>query len=154
MGMPDAQWQKVRARDAERRRIVRQLLAAGPLENATAYKQAAFILQHGDKPGDYLLAHVLASTALAQGDPSARYIAAATLDRYLQSVHQPQIYGTQYDWKHPGPQPKDPTQAPYNSGLVSDSLRADFCVVSLRQQLENIRALDAGKDMPWPDGCR
>ena len=148
MGMPDAQWQKVRARDAERRRILRQLLAAGPLENARAYKQAAFILQHGDAPDDYLLAHVLASTAVANGDPGARYIAAATLDRYLQSIHQPQIYGTQYDWKHPGPKPKDATQAPYNFGLVSDSLRAESCVVSLRQQLENVRALDAGKDMP------
>jgi hypothetical protein len=129
------------------------MLGAGPLENATAYKQAAYIMQHGVKPEDYLLAHVLACTAVAKGDPSARSILAATLDRYLQSMHQAQIYGAQYAWKHPGPKPKDATQAPYNASLLSDTLRVDSCVATAKQQADNIRALDAGKDMPWPDGC-
>jgi len=34
--------------------------------------------------------------AAAKGDQGAAWIAAATLDRYLQSVRQPQIYGTQF----------------------------------------------------------
>jgi hypothetical protein len=154
MGMSNEKWQRVRARDAERRRMVRELLAEGPLPDGLAYKQAAFILQHGDKPEDYLLAHILASDAVAKGETSARWIAAATLDRYLQSIRQPQVYGTQYVWKHPGPKPKGATLEPYNSALLPDSLRRDACVATLEQQQENVRALDAGKDMPSPDGCR
>ena len=78
------------------RERVAALLAAGALHTADDYRKAAFVFQHGDRSDDYLLAHTLALVAVAKGDQGAAWIAAATLDRYLQSVRQPQIYGTQY----------------------------------------------------------
>ena len=55
------------------------------------------IFQHGTKPEDYLLAHVLATAALRKGGaPLAPGLVAATLDRYLQSIGQPQVFGTQF----------------------------------------------------------
>ena len=54
----------------------------------------------------------------------------ATLDRYLNSIHQPQICGTQFYFK-----PKEPTtQELYNRNLVPDALRS---IVLRRKDKEN-----------------
>jgi len=116
--------------DAERRAQVKALLAGDQLRAAEDFKRAAFIFQHGDTPDDYLLAHTLAALAVAKGDPSAMWIATATLDRYLQSSGKPQIFGTQF---------KDTTdhhatQDPYDRGLISDALRRQLGVPSLAAQ--------------------
>jgi hypothetical protein len=44
------------------------LLESGKLETAEDFHDAAFIYQHGQKPDDYLLAHVLAMVAVQKGD--------------------------------------------------------------------------------------
>lgn len=74
---------------------VKRLLVGGGIGIGSDYRKAAFILQHGSSEEDFLLAHTLAVVALAKGDAEAVWIAAATLDRYLQSVGKAQIYGTQ-----------------------------------------------------------
>ena len=40
------------------------------------------------------MAHTLAMVAVARGDADARWIGAATLDRYLQAIGRPQVYRT------------------------------------------------------------
>ncbi len=147
-------WKEITAHDVERRRLTRQLLESGALRTGQDFRDASFIFQHGDTPQDYLMAHILAMAAMSKGDASARWIAAATLDRYLQSVKQPQVFGTQYRWENPGPKPRDATQAPYDKDLLSDALRREFCVSSYAGQQQNIKALNLGKDFPSPDGCR
>lgn len=112
-------WDKVAPRDEARRLRTKTLLNAGKLSSGDDYFHAAFIFQHGGDPQSYLLAHVLASTAVARGRRDAAWIAAATLDRYLQSIGQKQIYGTQYATPHGGA----PTQEPYDRALISDALR-------------------------------
>jgi hypothetical protein len=84
------------ANDALRRKRVHQLLDEGALRTARDFSDAAIIFQYGQEPDDYLLAHVLALIAVAKGDKNGREIAAITLDRYLQSIGQSQIFGTQY----------------------------------------------------------
>ena len=146
--------QKMSLRDASRREEVRQLLAAGLMQTGEDYKQASFIFQHGNRPEDYLLAHVLAVAAIAKGDASATWISAATLDRYLQSVKQPQVFGTQYNMKDITAVPRVVTQEPYDKNTVSDELRRAFCVAPYAGQQENVNALNQGKEMPNADGCR
>lgn len=110
---------KMIADDAARRAATRRLLDAGQLTTADDYYHAAFLFQHGSTPPDYLLAHTLAIAATAKGHKEAAWIAAATLDRYLQSSGQKQIYGTQYrSAKDTGP-----TMEPYDRTLVPDALR-------------------------------
>lgn len=82
------------AADAARRVQTRALLDAGALRTGEDYRAAAFVFQHGSTPEDYLLAHTLAVAATARGADGS-WIAAATLDRYLQTTGKPQIYGTQ-----------------------------------------------------------
>jgi hemerythrin len=150
----NADWDKVSAHDTEHRKLVHQMLEAGALKTGQDFEDASFIFQHGDKPEDYLLAHILALAAMEKGDAKARWIAAATLDRYLQSVKQPQVFGTQYRWDHEGPSPsKDATQQPYDTGLLSDAIRKEFCVTTYAGQQSNLEALNHGKDFPSPDSC-
>lgn len=84
------------ARDAARRRMVRALLAGGHVRTAADHYHAAMVLQHGDVPADFQLAHELATTAERMGSEPARWLAAATLDRWLLSQGRPQRYGTQF----------------------------------------------------------
>ena len=82
---------RIHAADAVRRQQVRVLLDAGALRTATDLYSAALVFQHGDTAEDYLLAHTLAVAALGEGSTESPWLAAATLDRYLQKVGQPQI---------------------------------------------------------------
>ena len=157
-------------RDALRRDAVRRLIGGGKLVTGQDYKDASFLFQHSDVPSDYLLAHVLAIQAVLHGDATARWIAAATLDRYLQSIGQKQIFGTQYSdekyafyMEHRSEPdvleklkalPKDvsdrSSQNPYNRALLPATTRTDFCVPELAVQEQYIADSNAGKDVPLP----
>lgn len=112
-------WSMVGPRDQARAARTKALLDSGALESGEDFYHAAFVFQHGRTPEDHLLAHVLAIVAVARGRSDATWIAAATLDRYLQDIGQKQIYGTQFGWRQGAPV----TQDPYDRTLVSDALR-------------------------------
>lgn len=93
--------------DQTRRLRVLQLLAEGRIVTADGRYYAAMILQHtpqgiagtetaSKSAENYLLAHFLAKTAAESGHDDARWLAAATYDRYLVSQGLPQKYGTQF----------------------------------------------------------
>jgi hypothetical protein len=140
-------------RGADRRVRIRELLARGELQQAQDFHDAAFLFQHGETADDYLFAHVLATDAVIRGDNTSKWITAATLDRYLQLIGKPQIFGTQYPLdpsvarKSDGTQNtfQGRTQAPFNDHFVPDVLRLDFCVPGLEQQKKNVQTLNAGK---------
>lgn len=135
---------KIGPRDAQRRKQVMDLLSRGVLHTGRDFEEAAFIFQHGDNPDDYLLGHTLATVAIARGSKKSRWIAAATLDRYLQKIQQPQIYGTQYS-KGPGKGDLF-TQEPYNRQLVPDFLRTVMCVPDQAAQQQVLEVLKQGKE--------
>lgn len=86
----------MRARDAERRRRAAEILAGdGALTAADCY-HAAVLFQHGDEPDDAWQAHTLARRAAELGEPRARWLAAASYDRWLMYQSKPQKYGTNY----------------------------------------------------------
>ena len=120
--------------DRDRRKRTDELLASGMLTSADDYYQAAFIYQHGSDANSYLLAHTLALAAAARGHPKASWIAAATLDRYLQEIGQPQVYGTQYSTSAGEPTTMDP----YDRTLVPDALRTALGVPVQAAQEEKL----------------
>jgi hypothetical protein len=97
---------------------------------------AAMVFQHGRDSEDYLLAHVLSSTAVAKGNRNGLWLAAASFDRYLLSVGKKQIYGTQFDLE----KGTTWTQKNYDEDLLDDSMRAASCVTSYDQQQKQIRS--------------
>lgn len=83
---------------------------------------------------------------MARGRRDAAWIAAATLDRYLQSIGQKQVYGTQYRTPHDGPT----TQEPYDRALISDELRKIGGVGPQAQQEKRRAELEALRAPPTP----
>ncbi len=123
--------------DRQRRAAMRRLLDAGALHSAADYYAAAFVFQHGGTSDDYLLAHSLALAALAQGRKDAAWIAAATLDRYLQKIGQKQIYGTQFISRTA----TGATMEPYDPALLPDTLRAALGVPDQAAQQARLQAM-------------
>jgi hypothetical protein len=143
--LPD--WEAIGIRDDERELRVKELLAAGPLGDGAAYYHAAMVLQHAATPDDYLLAHDLCVIAISKGESKAKWLAAASMDRFLMSVGRPQRYGTQYQStkrsRSPQLYPVDPS--------VSDVLRKELDVPTLAQakikETESAKAFnDASKN--------
>jgi hypothetical protein len=89
-------WERLATEDTHRRIEILTYLTHGQLCSPESLYAAAFIFQHGTCPDHYHLAHQLAARALQLGYSPARWLFAATLDRYLMSLGQPQKYGTQY----------------------------------------------------------
>jgi hypothetical protein len=96
-----AYWQ-LRERDAARRQRVSELLADGRVTAPDDYFHAALIFQHGETLEDIWRAHLLAQKAAEMGatqtidGKDSRWLAAATLDRWLMYQGKPQQYGTQF----------------------------------------------------------
>jgi len=120
--------------DEVRRKRVREMLDAGTVRTGQDYFFASMIFQHGEAPNDFLLAHVLAMAAVSKGYQNARWTEAATLDRYLQSMKQPQVFGTQFLYGKGGATSGDMSQGEYDSNLISNSVRAAMCVIPREKQ--------------------
>jgi hypothetical protein len=134
----ETDWDLVRRDDEARRVRTRALLDAGELRSGEDFYHAAFVFQHGGAPDHYLLAHVLAMAAMQRGHAEAGWIAAATLDRYLQTIGRPQVFGTQYR-SVPG---EPTTQEPYDRALFGDPLRSVLGVPGQDEQEERRREFE------------
>jgi hypothetical protein len=137
-------WDVVRAADRKRRDRTKLLLDSGALRTGDDYYDAAFVFQHGEAANDYLKAHVLAVVAVAKGQPDAPWIAAATLDRYLQEIGKPQVLGTQFTRTDGGKF----TQEPYDRTVASDAMRQAIQVPSLAEQETERRGYEAHAGKP------
>ena len=93
--------------DEERIKIVLSLIAQGELKVPEDRFNAALVLQHtgltfcdkrlvGKSPDNYLLAHYLFKSAFEAGYKDARFLVAASIDRYLSFTEGYQKYGTNY----------------------------------------------------------
>ncbi len=60
------------------------------------------VLQHSDQASDYLLSHELCVVPIGKGESKAKWLAAASEDRFLMNIDRPQRFGTQY--KSSGPE--------------------------------------------------
>jgi hypothetical protein len=136
---PCAMKPTVNEHDATRHSKARELLAQGKVETGREYFFVALLFQHSGDPNELMLAHILAVTSASKGFSRAKWMAAATMDRYLQSINQPQIFGTQFKmaagvW----------TMEPYSRTAISDKLRDQWCVVPLAEQEKVLKAYEQG----------
>ncbi len=84
-------------RDAMRRALVGEMISRGEVSTPNDLYHAAVILLHGGEPTQFLTAHRFACMAAINGHRPSRWLMAATLDRFLMAVGQPQVYGTQFE---------------------------------------------------------
>ncbi len=136
-GTAPQDWHKVEERDQSRQARVQALLEAGAAKTARDYYHAAMVFQHASTPEGIQLAHELAMIAACLGggggergedDKNARWLAAATYDRFLMYLERPQRFATQYRSSPDG------VMKLYNTAPgVSDAMRAALNVPSLAQ---------------------
>ena len=119
-------WSVVIPRDEARLAQVKELYEADALQTGTDYYRAALILQHGEEPEDYLLAHEFCIVAISRREAQAKWLAAASEDRFLMSIDRPQRFGTQY-CSDPNDSQKRVWLYPVDA-QVTDSLRCKFNV--------------------------
>ena len=134
----DIDWKVVKPRDDARLARVKELYAAGRLQTGPDWLRAALILQHGNEADDFLLAHEMCIAAVAKGEDGARWLAAASEDRFLRKIGRPQRFGTQWE---PGDTPGTFTLAPTDAG-VTDQLRAALGVPPLAESKANEKQFD------------
>lgn len=89
-------WKVVGPRDRAREARVKELYANNHLHTGADYYHVAMILQHGSTPEEYLLAHELCVIAISKGEERAKWLAAASEDRFLMAIGRPQRFATQF----------------------------------------------------------
>ena len=131
----------VSARDAARRVRVRELMTQKAARTAADYENAAVVLQHGNDPADYLLAHGWAGVAIGLDDkaPGPRYLFAATWDRFMASQDRPQWYGTNVNRRADG----FAELHPVDTLRVSDVERKRLTGWTLQERRASVEQLNA-----------
>ncbi|MGH9966528.1 MAG: hypothetical protein ACREBG_01675 [Pyrinomonadaceae bacterium] len=121
-------WKTVAARDEARLKRVKELYSQNHLRTGNDYFNAALVLQHGNTPEDYLLAHELCVVAISK-KRGIESLAAASEDRFLMSIGRSQRFGTQY--KSDGP--NQPYRLYKVDPGVTDEVRRIMMVPSLAE---------------------
>jgi hypothetical protein len=139
--LDNSDWKAMAQHDADRRKRVLEIMEKGGAREAGDYIHAAMVYQHGTKPEDYDRANQWATKAveLDPDYPGARWLAAASKDRYLMWSGKPQLYGTQFKKDKDGPWylwQVDPS--------ITDEERAKWDVPPLARAKARAEALNAG----------
>ena len=91
-----AKMASMRTNDPIRRERVMKLIADGVPVTGRDFHNAALVLQHGQSPEAYRLAHELSIIAVALSDAEAAWLVSRTYDRMLFNMGHRQRFGTQY----------------------------------------------------------
>jgi len=146
-------------RQTVRRDRVMEIIEMGMLAGPKDYDHAAILLQHGNGPEDFLLAHALSIPVGVEKLPFGRFMTAATLDRYLmvsgfgaERGHSGlQIFGTQSSSEFPDQVVYDAYPAHY----VDETLRALYDAgAPLELSAEAKAALKAQPKSPGPKSLK
>jgi hypothetical protein len=136
------QYWLLRERDAERRKHLGVIIESGGLKESEDYYYAAWILNHGESIEEIWQAHILAKQAVELGSRRARWLAAATYDRWLMYQGRRQKYGTQIvpDGKRQRVWDVEPA--------TSDAERAQWDVPSLAEMERRAEEVTRSEPMP------
>lgn len=128
--------------EAQHRRIqVLRLLQEGKITQAEDLYHAAMIFQHGTCADHFKLANELAERSKTLEHQPARWLYAASRDRYLLSISHPQQFGTQLHW--------DKIRGWYMPALdfhTTDEDRAQYDVPPIAELWQRLRNFRKGKE--------
>lgn len=133
---------RVAHHDEERRQKVTKMLAEKKVRTGHDYYNVALIYQHGATLTDIKKAHTFSKKSMELGYQPAKWLYAATTDRYLVWSGKKQKFGTQYRiisiQERNGKQRKKAVLEPYDK-RTTDGVRATFNVPPLKELLKQER---------------
>lgn len=128
--------QELLKRDAHRRGLVSEMMAGGQVNTANDLYHAGVIFLHGSQPKDFLTAHRVATMAAVMGQKLARWLSAASLDRFLMSAGMPQVYGTQFE--HNADDNRYQLRLPIDDSAILSFEKRFFNVPSVMERLNQL----------------
>ena len=134
-------WKAVEPRDKAREKRVKELYSTNQLHTGADYYHVAMVLQHASAPEDYLLAHELCVVAISKGHEDAKWLAAASEDRFLMNIGRPQRFATQF--RSVG---NSPMRLYETDQGVTDDLRRALNVPSLARAKEREAEMNSKKN--------
>jgi len=126
----------LKKRDLARRQEVLELIARGEVNTQKDLYRCAVIFLHGAEPKDFVVSHRLAMMAAINGDRPSRWLAAASLDRFLMSLGLPQVYGTQFE--HDAEQNRYQLRLPIDDSAILHFEKRFFGVPSVMERLSQL----------------
>ncbi|HAM35914.1 MAG TPA: hypothetical protein DEB40_08235 [Elusimicrobia bacterium] len=130
--------QGLKHRDAMRLALVREMISQGNVSTANDLYRASVIFLHGTEPKDFLLCHRMAAMAAIGGHRPARWLTAASLDRFLMAVGMPQVYGTQFE--HNPDDNKYQLRLPIDDASLLGWEKKFFSVPSVSERLKQLNS--------------
>jgi len=135
-------WSVVSKRDSLRELRVYQLLDSNKVRTSKDYHNAAMVFQHGGDSTAYGMAVKMMRKSIELDSTADKWLLAATIDRYLLSKDEPQIYGTQYH-KYGKDEPWQ--IAKMDTTKISDAERIEYGVETLAEQKEKVKRINQKK---------
>ncbi len=136
---------EVTKNDMVRRKRIGEIFGEGCFSSASDYHDAAMIYQHGDVSDHAYQAFIWAQRAVTLGMPSAKDLAALTLDRYLIDIGHKQLFGSQAFC----------SQLTNNCFCMQevettfpDAFRQEYAGFSLQDKINWVKDLNKGKSCP------
>lgn len=126
----------LKERDAARRKEILELMSRGEVNTQNDLYRAAVVFLHGVEPKEFLTSHRLAVISSIQGHRAARWLAAASLDRFLMSIGLPQTYGTQFE--HNEDENRYQLRLPIDDSAVLHFEKRFFGVPSVMERLAQL----------------
>lgn len=89
------EWNDTAKSDLIRRKRVGEIFGEGCFSKAEDYAAAALVYQHGDSPDHFFQTFLWSKRAVDLGDANQKEMMALGIDRYLVSIGQKQLFGSQ-----------------------------------------------------------
>jgi len=136
-------WGLLAFQDERRRIIVLRILDLELLQTSKDHFYAAMIMQHGLESSNYKLAMQLANRAyeLDSSDILSLWLASAAEDRFLHSIGEPQIWGTQFQTDYNGIW----TYEPFDKTKKTDADRIARGIGSISEIEERVLDMNNGE---------
>ena len=128
-------------KDANRKKIVKQMLSNGVVVTGKDLYAAAMIFHHGQSLSDYKTAIKLSEQSIEKGYQKAPWLYAAATDRLLLKQGKKQKFGTQFFKKSP----KSKWELSPIEKMTTDEERARFSVPPLAKLKEQINTMNKNK---------
>jgi hypothetical protein len=132
-------WQQIIKRESHRRKRVDKLLDSNKIKTANDYMNAAMIFKRGNDSISYLKTISLMKKAIKLDNTVNKFLLAEITDRYLLSIGDSQIYGTQF-YKEAYNKPW--VLAKIDTTKITDKERVQFGVETLEQLRDKLKHMN------------
>lgn len=135
--------------DRTRRMRVGEIFGEGCFKSAQDFAAAALVYQHGDRPEHYFQTFIWSKRAFELGDTRSKRMMALAIDRYLISLGNKQLFGSQAQ----KPNSESCWCLQKVEASFPEQIRIEFLGVGLPEQYKWVDSLNSNGSCPTENMC-